>query len=256
MGSAAHADVTPLCVWKRQTRTKANTGGDRRVRAGLHVTTNGQRSANHALGERGCGEASVAQSTPTVRSSRMRVHLFEVHAGWVAYAVRPQRLPVWPNYVCLIGSEVRGFGGSMGHAFAGSARRAPLDPDPSPRQLRKGGARSPVGVAHILAEWNALFHDTRAEEVDPEAHGDFVIARVLDRGTISSVGAVLRYYGRERVRAFLCGTGANRVSRRTLPLWRAFLRITPNECTRDSCSSNCRALAHRRMVAQAAQESA
>ncbi len=83
----------------------------------------------------------------------------------------------------------------------------------------------------ILAESAALFHDTRARDIDPEAHAAFVIARVLDRGTLASVAALLRYYGRERIRSFLCEGGTERVSRRTVPLWAAFLQISPDECT-------------------------
>lgn len=83
----------------------------------------------------------------------------------------------------------------------------------------------------ILVESAALFHDTRCQDIDPEAHAAFVIARVLDRGTLASVGALLRYYGRERIRSFLCEGGTERVSRRTVPLWAAFLQIAANECT-------------------------
>lgn len=83
----------------------------------------------------------------------------------------------------------------------------------------------------ILAESAVLFHDVRAEEVDPEAHASFVIARVLDRGTLRSVGALLRYYGRDRIRGFFREGGTDRVSRRTVPLWAAFLELAPDECT-------------------------
>lgn len=83
----------------------------------------------------------------------------------------------------------------------------------------------------IFAEWDVVFHDTRADLVDPDTHAEFVIARVLDRGTLRSVGAVLRYYGRDRIHRFLCDGGADRISRRTLPLSRAFLQIPPDECT-------------------------
>jgi len=82
----------------------------------------------------------------------------------------------------------------------------------------------------ILAESAILFHDTRAEDVDPDVHAAFVIARVLDCGTLLSVGALLRYYGRDRIRRFLREGGAERVSRRTVPLWAAFLQMAPDEC--------------------------
>ncbi len=83
----------------------------------------------------------------------------------------------------------------------------------------------------ILAEATVLFHDVRAEDIDPEVHAPFVIARVLDRGTLRSVKALLRHYGRERIRRFFREGGAGRVSRRTVPLWAAFLQLAPDECT-------------------------
>lgn len=83
----------------------------------------------------------------------------------------------------------------------------------------------------ILAESTTLFHDVRAEDVDPELHAAFVIARVLDHGTLRSVGALLRYYGRDRIRNFFREGGSERVSRRTVPLWAAFLNLAPDECS-------------------------
>ena len=71
----------------------------------------------------------------------------------------------------------------------------------------------------------------RVEEVDPETHAAFVIARVLDRGTLRSVGALLRCYGKDRIRSFFREGGIDRVSRRTVPLWLSFLELTPDECT-------------------------
>ncbi len=84
----------------------------------------------------------------------------------------------------------------------------------------------------ILEEAAVLFHDARVEDIDPEVHAPFVIARVLDQGTLRSVDGLLRYYGRDRVRRFLCEGGTARISRRTAPLWIAFLDIKPEECTR------------------------
>jgi hypothetical protein len=83
----------------------------------------------------------------------------------------------------------------------------------------------------ILAEAAVLFHDTRAEDIDPDTHASFVITRVLDHGSLQSVRALLRYYGRDRLRRFFLEGGADRVSRRTVPLWMAFLQITPDACT-------------------------
>ena len=82
----------------------------------------------------------------------------------------------------------------------------------------------------IMDESSVLFRDVRPEHVDPEVHAAFVIARVLDHGTLRSVGALLRYYGPDRIRAFFREGGADRVSRRTVPLWTAFLKLAPDEC--------------------------
>ena len=86
----------------------------------------------------------------------------------------------------------------------------------------------------ILAEQGILFEDVRPETVDPEAHASFVITRVLDRGTMRSVAALVRFYGIERIRRFFLEGGALRVSRRTLPLWAAFLELGEDECTATS----------------------
>jgi len=82
----------------------------------------------------------------------------------------------------------------------------------------------------ILDESSVLFHDVRTEDIDPEQHAAFVIARVLDHGTMRSVTSLLRYYGPDRIRAFFRAGGADRVSRRTVPLWMAVLGLTPDEC--------------------------
>ena len=83
----------------------------------------------------------------------------------------------------------------------------------------------------ILAEAVVLFHDVRPEDIDTEDHAAFVIARVLDRGTVRSVGALLRHYGRDRIRSFFREGGAARVAPRTVPLWAAYLDLAPDECT-------------------------
>ncbi len=82
----------------------------------------------------------------------------------------------------------------------------------------------------ILDEAQILFHDVRPDGVDAEEHASFVIARVLDRGSMASVRALLRHYGVERVRDFFRQGGAGRISRRTVPLWAAYLQLTEDEC--------------------------
>ncbi|MCF7848639.1 MAG: hypothetical protein K9M45_07315 [Kiritimatiellales bacterium] len=48
-----------------------------------------------------------------------------------------------------------------------------------------------------------LFWDVYPEGVDPEKHRQFIIPRVMDRGTLADVEAVWNYYGEEKVRAAL-----------------------------------------------------
>ena len=83
----------------------------------------------------------------------------------------------------------------------------------------------------LLDESAVLFQDVRPEDVDAEAHAAFVIARVLDsrhRAQCESLASSLRTHC---IRAFFREGGANRVSRRTVPLWTAFFKLTADECT-------------------------
>jgi hypothetical protein len=86
----------------------------------------------------------------------------------------------------------------------------------------------------IRDEASVLFHDTRVEDVDPEVHAAFVIQRLLDRGTMRSVRALVHFYGTDRIRRFFFEGGFDRVSPRTAPLWAAFLQLDPEECKRKS----------------------
>lgn len=86
----------------------------------------------------------------------------------------------------------------------------------------------------LLDEAVVLFRDVRVEDVDPEAHAAFVIARVLDLGTVRSVRALFSHYGRDRIRAFFLDGGIDRVSPRTRALWTALLGLTADECTQTS----------------------
>jgi hypothetical protein len=83
----------------------------------------------------------------------------------------------------------------------------------------------------IVAEAQVLFRDTRLDAIDPDEHASFVIARVLDLGTMSSVSALVRTYGLERLRSFFRGGGLQRVSVRTGRLWQAYLGLEEGECT-------------------------
>lgn len=85
--------------------------------------------------------------------------------------------------------------------------------------------------SEILDEAGILFEDVRIQDIDPDAHTAFVIGRVLDRGTLRSVRALCHRYGEERLRVFFREGGSSQVSRRTLSLWLAFLKLSEEECT-------------------------
>ncbi len=85
--------------------------------------------------------------------------------------------------------------------------------------------------SEIADEATALFDDTRLDAVDVEEHAAFVIARVLDRGTLKSVRALVRLYGLDRIRAFFVDGGARQLSRRTVPLWASLLELPRDTCT-------------------------
>jgi hypothetical protein len=99
--------------------------------------------------------------------------------------------------------------------------------------------RSPMSYARpmmglpkaILDEAGTLFHDTRVEDIDPDAHAPFVMQRVLDRGTLTSVRALLAYYGQDRVREYLVKGGAQRLDPRTTSLWTAYFGLPEVPCT-------------------------
>lgn len=82
----------------------------------------------------------------------------------------------------------------------------------------------------ILDEADVLFHDARAEDVDPAAHARYVMERVLDRGTLRSVAALVRLYGEDRIREEMVA-GRLRLDPRTVSLWHSYLGITKEECT-------------------------
>ena len=84
--------------------------------------------------------------------------------------------------------------------------------------------------AELTEERERLFHDVAPESIDPEAHASFVIERTLDLGTMRSVAALVRYYGRDGIRDFLVAGGCRRVSRRTWALWSTYLGIGESEC--------------------------
>ena len=48
-----------------------------------------------------------------------------------------------------------------------------------------------------------LFWDVDSSGIDPETHQQFIILRVMDRGTLADVKAVWNYYGNEKIKQTL-----------------------------------------------------
>jgi len=83
----------------------------------------------------------------------------------------------------------------------------------------------------LLAEAGRLFHDVDPAGIDAQSNRGFVIARVLDRGTLASVRALFRYYGSERVLQFLTSGGVHRLAPRSVPLWLNYFNLDMSACT-------------------------
>lgn len=79
-----------------------------------------------------------------------------------------------------------------------------------------------------------LFWDAKPGEIDPEAHARYVIGRVLSLGTLRQVRALVRFYGRGRLRSFFREGGLRHVDRRATSFWLLVLDLAREECERRS----------------------
>jgi hypothetical protein len=68
-----------------------------------------------------------------------------------------------------------------------------------------------------------LFWDADFDAVDPDAHADGVIARVLEHGRLDDVRLVRARYGDARILAFFRGAPHPEISGPTRALWRLVL---------------------------------
>ena len=69
-----------------------------------------------------------------------------------------------------------------------------------------------------------LFWDVELAQLDVNAHADYILGRVLERGRIDDVSWALRFYGERRIHSFLRERPRAELSARTLAFWRAFFR--------------------------------
>ena len=79
-----------------------------------------------------------------------------------------------------------------------------------------------------------LFWDAKPGEIDPGTHAPYVIGRVLSLGTLQQVRALLRFYGRDRLRSFFREGGLRHVDRRATSFWLLVLDLEREECERRS----------------------
>jgi len=87
-------------------------------------------------------------------------------------------------------------------------------------------ARAPRRRRRVPAFARWLFWEHDAGRLDLEAHGNTVIARVLERGTMREVQWLLDELGAERLRRFFREVPHPEVTPRTRAFWRAYFRAT------------------------------
>jgi hypothetical protein len=66
-----------------------------------------------------------------------------------------------------------------------------------------------------------LLWDTAPARIDPVRHAEFLLARVLDFGTLRDVHGLIDFYGKPRIHRFLRESGHPELSRRTIAFWRS-----------------------------------
>jgi hypothetical protein len=71
-----------------------------------------------------------------------------------------------------------------------------------------------------------LFWEVDPARVDLKRDADFVIARVVEHGTLSDVKWLVQSYGLARIHAFFRDAGNTELSARTVGFWRAFFRAS------------------------------
>lgn len=93
-------------------------------------------------------------------------------------------------------------------------------------------------MAKIPQEWHKYFWEVQAENVDLDEYPYYVMERVLEHGNFEAVRKVRRYYGDERLKAFLLSTYARGLSKPTMRFWQVILNLSPEECEQISLLRN------------------
>jgi Family of unknown function (DUF6922) len=84
-----------------------------------------------------------------------------------------------------------------------------------------------VTTLPVSLRW--IFWDVDFDELEPEKHADGILARVLERGRLEDVRAILDLYGERRILEFFRHGGGPDLSDRTRQFWRAFFQAENNE---------------------------
>ncbi len=66
-----------------------------------------------------------------------------------------------------------------------------------------------------------LLWDTAPARIDPVRDAEFLLARVLEFGTLRDVHWLIDFYGKPRIHRFLRESGHPELSRRTIAFWRS-----------------------------------
>jgi hypothetical protein len=89
----------------------------------------------------------------------------------------------------------------------------------------------------ILAAASRLFWDVDVGSLDPVAHEDFILGRVLVEGDWSSVQTLRRAVGDAGLAAFLARAGQRRLDRRVRRFLQAVLEVPFDPCETTSSTN-------------------
>jgi len=82
----------------------------------------------------------------------------------------------------------------------------------------------------VPTEFHHLFWDCQPERLDLEAQASFILERILEYGSLTSVRWALEVYGAARIKEFLMGRGRRTLSRKTLAFWTLILGLDTEPC--------------------------
>ncbi len=108
-----------------------------------------------------------------------------------------------------------------------------------------GNAATPAvwysdNTVNLPPDLHHLFGDCHPETLDPQAHAPFILERILEYGSLTTVRWALDAYTIERVKGFLRERGVRTLSRKTLSFWTLVLGLEGEACFERSSLSRSR----------------